>query len=668
MRRVSIVTLIVGMTSVAVAFVIHVTSAPPLMQDWVAGAAAPTLVHGWSVWPVWLTALLISATVGAVFTASVRLGASHLWAASAALAFGFGWGPWMLSILPSTRSLALLLMGLGVAAIAWFSTTSRRMWLVTAALCFIAAGWLQPLVPPTVRMSVSISDLASALLDDVRVLPLLLTAVGMIELWSRVPRAVIALGTLVAWYLLLPLTADVPPAVAVLAASVPVWVIVACGLQWVARASPRRAGLALAAFLAVLMPSERWLITHASIVQAATPFFPGSLPLSLAAIPPGGTLLSDGPVTDRYLARAVAVLPSAPFRIVRSEAWDRVSDVTDLFAFSALRHDLEADGVGCNTVPRHVPLSVFLHMLPSDNIVAIALTPLAAASMPRDAAYFAGIGAGAVDTTDRTLSLALVGRAQAISGALVHQDRTASGVSVSNGLPIGSPARPSPIAIGVVADRNSAAIAIEGRELVRVRHGGAVVVMSREGLLQGVHVVTPEQKLLMPMPPDEWSLARVVRAEHGDPLQDPLFASSLDASAFVRFDGRDQSYFGSGWHLPERDGPIEFLWTAEARSHWRIPLAKPLDLRVIVELRPALADARDPPLVRLHVNGVAFDQQAALPGRRIYEWSIPQTMWRAGGNDVAIELTKLVTPAGEQHDQRTLGAAVSLLRLERVWH
>jgi hypothetical protein len=133
----------------------------------------------------------------------------------------------------------------------------------------------------------------------------------------------------------------------------------------------------------------------------------------------------------------------------------------------------------------------------------------------------------------------------------------------------------------------------------------------------------------------------------------------------VRFDGRDAPYFGRGWHLPERDGTVDFIWTAEPRSELLIPLHRTLDLRVIVELRPAVADDADPPLVGLHVNGVPFERQPTSQGRRMYEWRVPEAVWRAGPNSVVIEMTKVATPTGS-HDRRLLGAAVSLFRLELV--
>ncbi len=667
----------VGMLCVALLFVIYLVSAPPLLLHWVAGANGPTAAGGWHEWPQRLSALMIAVTSGLIFAAATRLGCSPAWAASASLACGLGWSLWMVAVvMPSGKSVAIVLAAVGVAATAWWSAGDRsdpmkemahNALLIVAIVCFVAGAWVQPLLPPdaSVRMSASPRDVARLLVEELRPVACILAAAGAVQLWSRARRAALVLGAVLAAYLLLPLVGVVSPEAALLPASLPLWIAVACGLQWITRAGPRRVMLVLASFLAVLLPAERWLLNDVLVARAATPFFPGSLALSLAAVGPGGTLLSDGPATDRRIARTAAVLPVGPFRVVPTETWTRDEGATDIFAFHEMRAELEAAGRRFRTVPRRAPLSVFLRMLPEDNIVAIALTPVVASVLSREPpGYFMGIGSAG--TTNAALAHALIGRVGAQSGAIAQEDREAARVTLTSGTPWGDPVRPSPIAIDAVADRNYAAIAVEGREIVRVPHGGALVVTSREGLLQMAYVITSEQKLLMPLPADEWSLAQLLPTSTSDgPLPDPFFGHPQDASALVRFDGRDASYFTSGWHLPERNGPIDFMWTSEAQSRLLIPLTQPIELRVMVELRPAVADDRDPPFVGLHVNGRAFDRQPAPPGRRTYEWRVPEAAWRPGANDVAIELTRLTRPLGS-HDQRLLGAAVSLFRLERV--
>lgn len=656
----------VGTACVGLLLAIYLGSAAPLLLHWESGAATPTTAAGWYGWPQWLSAMLVALTSGLVYAAATRLGASPLWAASASVSCGLGWSMWMLAVVPSAKSVAVLLVACGIAATAQWSSTLG--WLIVAMLCFVAAAWAQSLWPPGgVTMSSSMSAVVQALFGELRLLVVVLAAAGMVHLWSSARRAALVVGALLIVYFVLPLIGVAPPESAMVAASVPLWLTVAFGLQWVAGVGRRRSTLALAVVLALLMPAERWLVSHASVARAATPFLPGSLALGLAAVSPGGTLLSDGPATDRQVGRAAAVLPVGPFQVVRTDAWKRTP--IDVFAFDATRRALEATGFAFRTIPRRAPLSVFVRMLPADAIVAIALTPVVAGALRREPAeYFSGVGGGPISTEAPAQAYALVGRARAWSGALAQQHREAARVTLTSGMPWGDPARPSPISIDVSANRSAAAIVVEGRELVRVPHGGAVVVTSREGLLQMLHVITPEQRLLMPLPPDDWSLAQLVRASTDDSNlshADPFFVGPLDASALVRFDGRDASYFTDGWHLPERDGPIDFMWTSAAQSGLLIPLARALELRVTVELRPAAADALDPPLVGLHVNGVAFDRRPALPGRRMYEWRVPEAVWRAGANVVALEVTKVTRPQGSP-DQRLLGAAVSLVRLDRV--
>jgi hypothetical protein len=211
-----------------------------------------------------------------------------------------------------------------------------------------------------------------------------------------------------------------------------------------------------------------------------------------------------------------------------------------------------------------------------------------------------------------------------------------------------------------------AAISVDGREVVRVPGGGALVVTARGGRLDWILPITPGQPLV-PLPQDDWALSRLVRAGSGEGeprLPGAFFADPLDVSAFLRVDRRDGAYFVRGWHAPERDGPIDFRWTSEAESELLVPLERPLPLRVIVELRPAVVDDRDPTRIALTVNGTAIDRYAARPGRHLYEWRVPESAWRAGANRVVLEVTRLTRPAAG--DQRLLGAAVTLVRLERM--
>jgi hypothetical protein len=655
----------VGMACVALLFAIYMASAAPLLLHWEFGATTPMAVAGWRLWPQSWSALLVALASGLTYAAAIRLGASPIWTASASLSCGFGWTMWMLAVIPSAKSVAVLLVAGGVVATAWWR--AKAGWWIVAMLCFLAAASAQSLLPPSgVAMPTSVSDVLQVLLGDFRLLAVVLGAVGMTRLWSSARRAALVVGALLVVCLAVPLTGVATPEAAMAAACVPLWLAVAFGLQWLAGVGQRRSTLALAVVLAVLMPAERWLVSHASVERAGT-FLPGSLALGLAAINPGGTLVSDGPGTDRQIGRAAAVLPVGAFQIARADTWKGTP--TDVFAFDGARRTLEAAGFTFRTIPRRVPLSVFVRMMPADAIVAVALTPVVAAPLRREPpGYFSGVGGDEISTEGPAQAYALVGRARSTSGAHAQREREAARVTLTNGVPWGEPARPSPLSIDVSADRNAAAIAIEGRELVRVPHGGAIVVTSPDGLLHLLYVITPEQKLLMPVPPDEWSLAQLMRTTTGVPdlpRADPLFTDPLDVSALLRVDGRDASYFTSGWHLPERDGPIDFMWTSAAQSGLLIPLSRALDLRVAVELRPPAADAHDPPLVGLQVNGVTFDRRPALPGRRIYEWRVPEAVWRAGPNLVTLELTKLTRPQGS-HDQRLMGAAVSLVRLERV--
>lgn len=124
--------------------------------------------------------------------------------------------------------------------------------------------------------------------------------------------------------------------------------------------------------------------------------------------------------------------------------------------------------------------------------------------------------------------------------------------------------------------------------------------------------------------------------------------------------------FGPGWHSVEAD-PDSFRWTKAARSSIRITTATASSIRVTITATPAAPPAQRPS-IGFTVNSCAYPAQAMPPGQGDYEWDVPANCWRAGANQLWVEVTPLVTPASLNGgpDTRLLGARVGSVRLARV--
>lgn len=124
--------------------------------------------------------------------------------------------------------------------------------------------------------------------------------------------------------------------------------------------------------------------------------------------------------------------------------------------------------------------------------------------------------------------------------------------------------------------------------------------------------------------------------------------------------------FGPGWHSAEAD-PDLFRWTSALRSSIRITTAAASSIRVTITATPAAPSAQQPS-IGFTVNSCAFPAKAMPPGQGDYEWEVPANCWRAGANQLWVEVTPLVTPAALNGgpDTRPLGARVGAVRLARV--
>jgi hypothetical protein len=138
-----------------------------------------------------------------------------------------------------------------------------------------------------------------------------------------------------------------------------------------------------------------------------------------------------------------------------------------------------------------------------------------------------------------------------------------------------------------------------------------------------------------------------------------LLAVERTATLSLGSDGA--ALMGAGWHDPERDGPVEFRWTAEPEAELLLPLANAGPLLVRVQAMAGPAATSEAQHLGLRVNGVDAGERTLGAGWGRYEWMVPAAAWRRGLNVVGLRSSPLVRPTGEA---RRLGLAVSVVEIE----
>jgi hypothetical protein len=130
----------------------------------------------------------------------------------------------------------------------------------------------------------------------------------------------------------------------------------------------------------------------------------------------------------------------------------------------------------------------------------------------------------------------------------------------------------------------------------------------------------------------------------------------------------DRELFGSGWHGLERILPKAFRWSTRQDAVVLVPLARAGAVRLSIEAWPAAVATETGPRLTPIVNGTALPGQVMQARPRDYSWSVPAALWKVGANEVILSISRVVNPAAEGigDDTRTLGVAVSRVRLERL--
>lgn len=120
----------------------------------------------------------------------------------------------------------------------------------------------------------------------------------------------------------------------------------------------------------------------------------------------------------------------------------------------------------------------------------------------------------------------------------------------------------------------------------------------------------------------------------------------------------------SGWHEREArpDGTI-YRWTTE-RAVVIVPLSQPRAATLLLDGEPFDYPGRRGE-VALIVNGQALEVQPLPAGIGSWTWSVPESVWRPGLNEIVLEVRGAKSPAlaGASGDPRILGLAVSSMEL-----
>jgi len=137
-----------------------------------------------------------------------------------------------------------------------------------------------------------------------------------------------------------------------------------------------------------------------------------------------------------------------------------------------------------------------------------------------------------------------------------------------------------------------------------------------------------------------------------------FFESDEQQAALLPLGREGEAYFGPGWHGPERDGPLDFRWTAASEAAVLLPLARtyPLGVRLALSVPPERGET----WAELILNGTPLGRHALRPGWQSVEWSAPASAWVAGLNTLRVR-----SALGKESGGRALGVAISQIRLTR---
>lgn len=145
-----------------------------------------------------------------------------------------------------------------------------------------------------------------------------------------------------------------------------------------------------------------------------------------------------------------------------------------------------------------------------------------------------------------------------------------------------------------------------------------------------------------------------------------LFESG--AEEHIAFGASGENSFGAGWHGAERSNEgVDFRWTAARDAEVLVPLSNIGPITVRLGANPFAYPGSPPQLLTLNVNGEMLTTRPMESGWRVYEWTVPASLWRQGFNRLAVHVSNLASPAavGASSDTRTLGVAVRELSFLR---
>ena len=349
-------------------------------------------------------------------------------------------------------------------------------------------------------------------LDELTIVGLVFAAGGLMRLLRRRRAEAALLGLAAAGIIVFAVNFRTgEPEVFLLPALMCCWIAVGVGLEHVLEAVGRLGRLTpLTCAVLVVLPLTQavrnWEANDRSReVQGIRAF-----DAIFEQLPAHSVFVGEDFVVDRMIDYKVLGEEAQGHRTVRGRVGRRDFDRIDrliaggvaVFAFPKRTTDLRWQGFPFAEVPLFEPLAVFLGDLPRGSIVGIAGRLNRVARPPGSRDPLAVLGVGDWHADPESPVAAVLGVVGAHEGAIA--DSASQWLALASGVrhEIGSTGVFSPASIRVGADRRSAWVDVNGREVVRTDAGAALVVVGEAGELLAAHALEAERGLVVPLEAD----------------------------------------------------------------------------------------------------------------------------------------------------------------------
>ena len=349
-------------------------------------------------------------------------------------------------------------------------------------------------------------------LDELTIVGLVLAAVGLVWLLCRRRAEATLLGLAAAGIIVFAVNFRTgEPEVFLLPALMCCWIAVGVGVERVLETIGRLGRLTpLTGVVLLVLPltqvARNWEANDRSREVEGIRAFDAIF----EQLPAHSVFVGEDFVVDRMIDYKVLGEEAQGHRTVRGRVGRRDFDRIDrliaagvaVFAFPKRTTDLRWQGFPFAEVPLFEPLAVFLDDLPRGSIVGIAgrLDGVAPDPGTRDPLAVLGVDGWHADP-ERPVAVVL-GVVGADDGAIADSASQRLALALAVRHEIGSTGVSSPARIRVGADRRSAWVEVNGREVVRTDVGAALVVVGETGDLLAAHALDAERGLAVPLEAD----------------------------------------------------------------------------------------------------------------------------------------------------------------------